>query len=605
MDVILINSIGFSEDNVVPQLGLMSLKNVLSTKYKVEIISFDKLNKTKKLPYFDKVDANIESFVSYLLELDCAIIGFYTICNTYPLSIELARRLKLRKKEISIIFGGPQASLTAEQTLKVYPFVDLVAMGEGEIYIMALIDQIKGEREYRKVPNIAYRASNGAIKKNKLQISISGAELSKYTVLNVVEYENLRNMDKKDFIQNIEAGRGCPFGCTFCSTSVFWGRNFRVKEIDSLISELEYFNSEYGIKRFRLEHDLFTANKAYVLEFCKKLIDKKLDITWGCSSRIDILDDDLMKALKSSGCNAIYIGFETGSKVMQKKLNKNIPVDSANLKLLRLHNYGFDLTVSFIFGFPEETEDDLKDTLRLLGFLYCNNIGKLQLHKFIPLPSTVETNKVMDRLIFDLTDVDISIYQKAHFDNKLYNIIKRNKQIHSCFYTFHSELRSKYKHLDVLITCFSLSFNMFKLSIKYLITNVGILNTYLDCKSLIEECYSKMQSLILTECFSDKTTNQLLFELFFIIAEYETKKLESPSFYEILHYERDLYCFTYQSNEVACCKEYYIDIFNAIKKYEIPEMDNEKYVIKFTRNNNRVSISKIKQEDFLKWININ
>ena len=165
MDVILINSIGFSEDNVVPQLGLMSLKNVLSTKYKVEIISFDKLNKTKKLPYFDKVDANIESFVSYLLELDCAIIGFYTICNTYPLSIELARRLKLRKKEISIIFGGPQASLTAEQTLKVYPFVDLVAMGEGEIYIMALIDQIKGEREYRKVPNIAYRASNGAIKK--------------------------------------------------------------------------------------------------------------------------------------------------------------------------------------------------------------------------------------------------------------------------------------------------------------------------------------------------------------------------------------------------------------------------------------------------------
>lgn len=595
MDVILINGIGFSEDNVVPQLGLLSLKNILSAKYEVEIISFDRLNKNNQLPYSDAIDDNIDSFVTYLLNLECGIIGFYTICNTYPLSIELAKRLKLKNKNITIIFGGPQASLTAEKTLKAYSFVDIIAIGEGEKYILPLIDEIKENKNYSKIYNIVYRNLEGNIIKNKLHRPISGAELSKYTVLNIDEYEKLRNVERKNFIQSIEAGRGCPYGCTFCSTSIFWGRHFRVKEINSILSELEHFSKKYGIKRFRLEHDLFTANKDYVLQFCKELSERKLDITWGCSSRIDILDDNVMRALIDSGCNAMYIGFETGSQVMQKILNKNIPIDSADKKLLHLYNYGFDLTISFIFGFPDETETDLRDTIRLMEYLYCNNIGKLQLHKFIPLPVTVETNKILNELFFDPSDIDISIYQTSHFNNSLYSIIKNNKEIHSCFYTFPSELRKKYKHLDVLITCFSLSFNMFKLSLKYLILNIGILNIYLDCKKVIEQCYVKMQSQTITNGFSDKSTNQFLHELFFEIEELEAKKIESPSFGEIRHYERDLYDFTYASNDSISCKEYNIDIFYAIKKYEIPEWNEKKYVIKFTREDKRVSISKPRQ----------
>ena len=418
--------------------------------------------------------------------------------------------------------------------------------------------------------------------------------MSRYTVLNISEYEKLRNLDRDNFIQNIEAGRGCPYGCTFCSTSIFWGRNFRVKLIDSLLDELEFFYNKYGIKKFRLEHDLFTANKKYVLEFCEKLTSKGINITWGCSSRIDILDEALMKALKVSGCTAIYIGFETGSQIMQRKLNKNIKVDSSDIKLLNLHNYGFDLTISFIYGFPEETELDLKDTIRLIEFLYCNNMGKIQLHKFIPLPVTAETHKVMDKLVLDSSDIDISIFQESHFNNSLYQIIKSNKEIHSCFYTFPSELRSKYKHLDVLITSFSLSFNMFKLSIKYLIINVGLLQIYRDCESLIEECYIKMQSQSLIESFNDKSTNQLLFKLFLSIADYKVKTIESPAFNEIQAYERDLYSFTYQSEDPYNLKEYNVDIFMAIKKYQIPEWNEEKNKVKFVRRDNRVSICRIK-----------
>lgn len=157
---------------------------------------------------------------------------------------------------------------------------------------------------------------------------------------------------------------------------------------------LPHRNIHYGIKRFRLEHDLFTANRNYIIQFCHALKKENLDITWGCSSRIDILDEDMMQNLKEAGCNSIYIGFETGSQNMQKKLKKNIRVENADQKLLELYKYGFEVTVSFIYGFEEESEEDFVKTLQLIESLYCHNISKVQLHKFMPLPSTEETLKV-------------------------------------------------------------------------------------------------------------------------------------------------------------------------------------------------------------------
>ena len=108
---------------------------------------------------------------------------------------------------------------------------------------------------------------------------------------------------------------------------------------------------------------------------------------------------------------------------MQKKLKKNIRVENADQKLLELYKYGFEVTVSFIYGFEEESEEDFVKTLQLIESLYCHNISKVQLHKFMPLPSTEETLKVSDKLHKDLSDIDISIYQSSRFNDKVQNII--------------------------------------------------------------------------------------------------------------------------------------------------------------------------------------
>ena len=424
MDLVLINGVNFSEDNAPPQLGLVSLKKVLESKFSVDIINFDSLYANNQFVYTDNIDDNLERMASYICALNPKIAGFYTICNTYPFAIFLAKKIKEFSPEIVTIFGGPQVTLTAEITLKRYFFVDIVARGEGENYISELVSSVLNHSPLSNVKGIAYRGENGNICFNEMAPVIPGEELKNYTLL------DMKNPIKisPSAAYSVEAGRGCPYCCSFCSTSIFWGRNFRIKPIDDILYEIQYLNKTYGIKKFRLEHDLFTADKKYIISFCQTLQKKGLDVSWGCSSRIDVLDEEMMKQLKSAGCDSIYIGFETGSKKMQKRIKKNLSIENADKKLLKLHNYGFDLTVSFIYGFKEEEETDFLETISLIEKLYYNNIYKIQLHKFMPLPNTEETAKVFSDLHKDFSDVDISIYQKSRFNNEIENIIFGQKK---------------------------------------------------------------------------------------------------------------------------------------------------------------------------------
>lgn len=272
----------------------------------------------KKFFYTDDVNENIQEMAEYICRLNPRIASFYTICNTYPITILLAEKIKEINSEITVVFGGPQATLTSKETLENYPFVDIVARGEGETYITELVSAILKKSSLATVKGVAYRDEKGSICLTEMPSIIKGEELKEYTVLDL-EQQPIVN---KSRAYSVEAGRGCPYGCSFCSTSIFWGRNFRIKPIEDIIYEVKYLRENYGIKRFRLEHDLFTANRNYIIQFCHALKKENLDITWGCSSRIDILDEDMMQNLKEAGCNSIYIGFETGSQNMQKKLKK-------------------------------------------------------------------------------------------------------------------------------------------------------------------------------------------------------------------------------------------------------------------------------------------
>src|SRR5206468_4095871 len=104
----------------------------------------------------------------------------------------------------------------------------------------------------------------------------------------------------------IEAGRGCPFSCEFCSTAGFFQRSFRLKSAERLVRELDILNARYGCSDFKLDHDMFTVNRRKVLEFCEAV--KGRGYRWRASARVDCVDAALLERMAEAGCDNLYFG---------------------------------------------------------------------------------------------------------------------------------------------------------------------------------------------------------------------------------------------------------------------------------------------------------
>ena len=294
MDILLIDSINFNDTNKIPQMGLESLYTILSRKFEVKIIDFDLLHHKKEFVYSNDMDEDIERMVDYLIEINPKVYSFYTISNSYPITVLVAQKISQKKKDAKIVFGGPQATMTVDETMTFFPFVKAIGMGEGELYIEQMMRTIIEDGDLSKVEGVAYRKGNKIVK-NTMPRLLTSEELNDISFL---DFELKSDYEDEGKVVSIEAGRGCPCGCSFCSTTLFWHKNFRLRDINVIVKEIERLHKEYGVKHVDLQHDHFTVNKKLLDEFCKKLIELDLEVTWGCSSRIDNLkleSIDLMK----------------------------------------------------------------------------------------------------------------------------------------------------------------------------------------------------------------------------------------------------------------------------------------------------------------------
>ena len=156
MDVLFINGIDFTSVDT-PQLGQLILKNVLIDEYDVDYVNFDYLNSNGLLKYNNDMNINLIMFTNYILKKNPKILGFYTIANSFPISVEIARRVKKINREIKILFGGPHATVTAESCLKAYDFLDAVCLGEGELTIKPLIKAILSNQSLTSLSGVAFR----------------------------------------------------------------------------------------------------------------------------------------------------------------------------------------------------------------------------------------------------------------------------------------------------------------------------------------------------------------------------------------------------------------------------------------------------------------
>lgn len=343
-------------------------------------------------------DEDYSSVASEILDSNPQVVGFSTWCITYPVSLLIARRIKTFNPATQIVFGGPQASLLGEETLQEFSFVDYILTGECDYTFPAflkLLENGTGKSSLMSIPGLFFRSESGSIIRNNPAIPVQDLD-----ALTVPSYDLAIHPD----YLSLEVGRGCPFKCTYCTTSVFFSNTYRTKSADRIIREMDLAYDRYKISRFSFTHDMFTLNKKFITELCNKLIDKQhrqnRSYTWNCSARTDTVSEELLKMMKKAGCKEIFFGIETGSEKIQKSIGKGLDIQDAIQITAISAKLGFKVYTSFILGFPDEQEDDVEKTLKCI-FQLATQGCIVQMSELAFLPGTPLYRQHSGELKFD------------------------------------------------------------------------------------------------------------------------------------------------------------------------------------------------------------
>ncbi|NQE05798.1 Ribosomal protein S12 methylthiotransferase RimO [ANME-1 cluster archaeon GoMg1] len=356
-----------------PPLGLASLAAVLERNgYNVEILDANALQLSEK------------DVVKKAWSED--IIGITAMTPTINSAIRIARGIKQNNPESTIIFGGPHATILAEDILNNVPEIDIIVRGEGEETIVELCNALENNNSIENICGISYRDDN-AIKNTPSRphiMDLDSLPFLAYHLLPLGKYKLHPPHGREYPFMAMLTSRGCPFKCIFCSKSVF-GSTYRGQSPERIVDEIVYLKERFGIKEIAFYDDVLTLKQKRVMRLVKEFEERNLDIPWTCEARVNLVTEELLRAMKKAGCYMIAYGIESGNQMILNNLRKNITIEQIKSAIVATYKAGIQSVGYFMFGSPGETPETIRQTI---DFARSLELDFAQFSVTIPFPGT-------------------------------------------------------------------------------------------------------------------------------------------------------------------------------------------------------------------------
>ncbi len=252
-----------------------------------------------------------------------------------------------------VIAGGPHATLRPAELLA--SGFDAAAAGEGERTIVEYVAQTAPEA----VPGLAVRRGE--------EIAIGPARLP-IEDLDSLPWPARDRLLEKEIHHPYAFGvmfsaRGCPFACSYCASKMIWGRRVRYRDPDDFVAEMADVRARFRTPYFNIRDDTFTLKKPRALAICERIRARLPRIAWRCDTRADCLDDERAAAMAAAGCAQISIGIESGDAGILAKTEKGETLEQIAAGFRIAHRCGISTSAFIMFGFPDETELQMRRTL--------------------------------------------------------------------------------------------------------------------------------------------------------------------------------------------------------------------------------------------------
>jgi len=361
---------------------------------------------------------------------------------------ETAKAIKEKDKDLMIIVGGSHAH-TIPMDLLGTKNIDFTATGEAEYTFIELADQFdKGKKtkdiqEEKKIKGLAFLDSEGKLFKTESRPLIKNLDdipMPARHLLPMHLYKTSEARASRQPSHSIITARGCPYTCTFCYQDLY-GKSLRGHSPKRVVDEMELLINKYGAKEISFWDDVFTIRKDRVIEICKLIKERKLDIPWSCESRADSVNKELLKEMAEAKCEFISYGIESGSERMLKVINKMETKDKIREGFKLTKEAGIKTRGYLMLGLYDETLEEMQQTIDFAIELDPDTAG---FTIWCPFPGTTDYRRVVEdgsysgepywenRNIPDLNFLENAIYTPNNVTNE--QIMKMHKKAIRSFY---------------------------------------------------------------------------------------------------------------------------------------------------------------------------
>ena len=346
--------------------------------------------------YVEIIDLNVQRVNNTQLQkrlVGSEIIGMTGMITEYQTLLGLVDVVKAANAEARVVLGGPLATALPQKLLQ-ESGADFIVLGEGEKTIVDLVSAIESGGDYSDIKGIAFKTDG--------RINIT-EPVEPIADLDTIPFPARHLLDMKRYIKdhfesfgikirgfgrvrstNLVSSRGCPYSCTFCFKDM-WGHKWRGRSPENIIREMELLYDTHNVNGFFFNDDTFVLDRERVLEFCRQLIDKKMNIVWYCNGRVNLMTEEMLAAMYASGCRGIAYGIESGNQQVLDSMKKNETLDQVREVVAWTKQAGIHVTGYFMLGMLGETRATIHETMAFAREL------ELDFHGFsltTPIPGT-------------------------------------------------------------------------------------------------------------------------------------------------------------------------------------------------------------------------
>ncbi len=374
-----------SRENMIwPQVSLAQMAALLMPDYTVEII-----------------DANAERMDWETFEklLDEKRPKYYLTQVTAPTLRNDMYGAFLAKSvgALTIAFGTHVTPMTVE-TMRPFPALDFVLRGEPEMTLRELLDVLEGKtpsdprvaKMLAETSQLQSRRNGTGMVTDAFPVDPVATPYARILGLAWRQDDEIVINPDRPFIPDLDdlpiprhamlplqkqhmpmikgpftfivTSRGCPAGCKYCIKHVSYQNSVRVRSAEHIVEELEALVS-LGITNIHMYADLFTVNREHVIGLCELIIRKGIKIKWTCNSRVDYVDEEMLRLMGQAGCWLISWGIESANEMILKRARKGYKKEQAFLALKWARQAGIKNWGYFIIGLPGETETSIRETI--------------------------------------------------------------------------------------------------------------------------------------------------------------------------------------------------------------------------------------------------